>query len=235
MISGLDEEKRKKADAVKKAAEAVKEANKERDIAKKAKKSETLLEDERDQLKLELEKLIRKATLKEEELKLKHGEEMKELQQQNAILSKQLLEASDVCKSLKSRNVALNEEVKELHENNSATIEYLEELGVSQGMSDETSFKHGFQTRKTLLVQLALGVPASLVTVTMQANGFKFPCNKIPAVDFVRKMRGELRNVVLALAATTIANPSVSYPPPSHICLLLFSSVFFFSMLVLCS
>ena len=69
--------------------------------------------------------------------------------------------------------------------------------------------KHTFEVRVAISSLLALGINPSAVIPALQVTNFLFP-GGVPRLDFVRKMRRELRIMVLALAAATAADPAVS-------------------------
>jgi len=68
--------------------------------------------------------------------------------------------------------------------------------------------KHTFEVRVAIQNLLALGIAPSQVIPSLEVGNFPFPAGE-PSLDFVRKMRRELRVVLLALAANTAADPSV--------------------------
>jgi len=72
------------------------------------------------------------------------------------------------------------------------------------------SRQHPFEVRVALSGFLALGINPSAVVPALKQVNFQFP-GEVPRLDFVRKIRRELRVMVLALAAATAADPSVSF------------------------
>jgi len=68
--------------------------------------------------------------------------------------------------------------------------------------------KNTFEVRVAIQNLLALGIAPSQVIPSLEVGNFPFPAGE-PSLDFVRKMRRELRVVLLALAANTAADPSV--------------------------
>ena len=71
--------------------------------------------------------------------------------------------------------------------------------------------KHTFEVRVAISSLLALGINPSAVITALQVTNFQFP-GGVPRLDFVRKMRRELRIMVLAMAAATAADHAVSLP-----------------------
>ena len=70
--------------------------------------------------------------------------------------------------------------------------------------------KHGFKVRVAIHKLLALGIDPSRVIPSLSVAEFEFPAG-VPTLDFVRKMRSETNIVLMAMAATTAADPAVSF------------------------